>query len=1518
MFDDERRDPQRVKQQLFARVAANPEEFYTRLQASLAAEKVWRARVSDLQQSLDRQTKKAGLYARGERALAVRVRELEADAARLDRELTEARPETQRPSDRTDDKGDARGPHDGRFGRDEEDAGLGSTFFGKAETEHEKPSPVGVPGPAVETSVTAPDRRPLGELVLDELLTALKKGRTGPMLAACVNRLWYQHGAIDRTARLIAEHQDLLGELTAKQQQLVERVRGTAALRTGVGSLVPPRASGAAYVAEKHRVMYCAYSTPVYHSNGYSVRTQGVVAGMRRAGIDVSVVARSGYPWDVTTEASKPKQRRWVNRLDGVEYTHLPEGSLGTDAPDDYVLIAADAYVREARLRRPSVLHAASNYLNGLPALIAARRLGVPFVYEVRGLWEVTEASAKENWTVTDRYAAQSEMEAFVCREADAVLAITKEVRDELVRRGVDAAKIELLPNGVDPHAIQPLPVDTAHRKALGIRDDVPVIGFAGSLIGYEGLDVLLQAARILRGRKVDFQIAIAGKGGVYNQLKDYKEKQKLGRSVRFLGRRPSEEMPRVLSCFDIVCCPRKSLPVTEMVSPLKPLEAFAAAKPVVLSDVSPHRTLVGEHEERGLLAAPDNPKALADALQQLIEDPERRAAKGRAGRLWAIDERNWTSLGEYVRTVYRRVVAARESAPGRPLDSLRIGLIADEFTTETLRRSATVVSLDGERFEEQLRTETLDLVFVESAWNGNGGQWHRSVGYYSAEEDARIARMFEVCRELDVPTVFWNKEDPVHFERFKSTAARCDHVFTTDANMIGPYLDTARRTEDGRAVTASSLPFYAQPAIHNPLPGARPVEPTVAYAGTYYGDRYQDRSAQLSKLLRAARRHGLAVYDRQLALPDSPYRFPAEFQRDVRGALPYDEVIDSYKAHTASLNVNSVAHSPTMFSRRVVEIAACGGVVLSAWGRGVSETFDGLIPSTNNEDYWEALLGSWSTDRRERLAEAWLQMRAVYRSHTVQTALTILARTAGIAVEGLCLPAYGLELDPADAAAVETVAAQSVVPKAVLLTGSDPDGTTMLRLEAAGVASVLAPAAPRPVDVAWWGRARAGLSRTWAEDLLTGTRYGHWDRLMSRPLREGETGQPFALPVGDAAQAGVDGDNGMVRADLLAAHGGHLNDAGAADPAAGLLLITPDDAPAAPNRAAGADVPAVAEVGTVLVAGHDLKFARAWIDHLEQRGATVLLDEWADHAHHDEERSRELLAQADTVFCEWGLGNAVWYAQNVRPGQRLVVRVHAQELRRPYLRRIDHSKVSAYVFVGELMRDAAVRSHGIPRAKTAVIPNFVLADVLDLPKEPGAEHVLGMVGMVPQIKRIDLAAELMESLLERDDRFRLRVKGKRPEDYAWMAKREDEMAFYRTAYERIDRLNRDLGTEAVLFDGHGDDMPQWYQGIGTAISLSDLESFHLTLPDGAASGAVPVSLAWPGSDFIYPRDWLVPSVPAMTERITALTEAPDAREDFVTGARAHARAAFDRGTVFERLDDVLTGSALPAPARKR
>lgn len=1348
------------------------------------------------------------------------------------------------------------------------------------------------------------------QVTVEDLVELLDRAPSPEALEAALSRLWFESGSLSSGLDLLERHADLASAMTDRGCRLAARFRGTAALSDRLPRLVPPASQGAAYLVERGRVMYCAHSTPIFESNGYSVRTGGLVAGLRTVGADVFVVARSGYPWDVESIAEKPRQRkRKEHQLDGIRYVHRPEGNLSASRPDVYIGIAADAFVREARLQRPELIHAASNYLTALPALIAARRLGIPFVYEVRGLWEITEASGKPGWEATERYAWQAEMEAFVASHADAVLAITEETRAELVRRGVDGSKIELLPNGVDPDALLPIPRDAAYAAAHKISTTDPVIGFAGSVVEYEGLDDLLAASAILRTRGVAFQVAVAGSGSALPGLRKGVLSAGLSGQVRLLGNRPQEEIARFLSCMDIIACPRKSLPVTEMVSPLKPLEAFAASKPVVLSDVSPHRELVGSSTQRGLLYTAGDPEALADALQRLIEDAELRTAKGRAGRLWVVDERQWRVLGETVRAAHQRAArAATDTAsPSRPLSDLVIGLIADEFTTRTLERASRVVALDPGVFDQQLGEESPDLVLIESAWNGNGGLWHRGIGNYSEEEDRPLADLLARCRELGIPTLFWNKEDPVHIERFLHTGRRVDHVFTTDADMIGRYLGEGPGACPSEVTTASSMPFYADPAVHNPLPSHRPYESSAAFAGTYYGERYAQRSQQLERMLRAAQEavaDGLVIYDRQLAEPDSPYRFPPEFTGSVRGALPYDEVLASYKSHAVSLNVNSVAGSPTMFSRRVVEIAASGGVVLSDSSRGIAETLGELIPQTNSELLWKMYLRAWTADAEAHRAEAWNQMRSVLRSHTVQTALVLMARTAGIPVHGFTPPTWGCDLTEANAS---SVLAQSIRPAIVRV--ADPESRLAQEAQRAGLSTAGADVEiARLVD--WWAVPPAAARRTWAEDMLSATRWGAWSLLLSRPGGIGR-GDDRVL-----ARPGVlpdDLEGLMTRIDRglpATLEQGRALSLGAALDA--LCLTMADTAADAVQEDAEHALRREGRSERVLIAGHDLKFAATWIEHLRSQGRDVVLDEWSSHVDHDEARSLQLLAQADVVFCEWGLGNAVWYSHRVRPEQKLVVRVHAQELRRHYLRGIKHAAVDRFVFVGALMREAAVQSHGVPREKTCVIPNMVDSSSLDLPKTPEAEFTVGLVGLVPQAKRLDRAVELMDLLIAQDPRWTLRVRGRTPADFPWMADRPEEMAWYEDCYRRIDQLNQKAGREVVVFDAHGDDMDQWFRGVGYAISVSDLESFHLTLPDGAASGACPVSLAWPGADRIYPRDWLVASVAEMAQRILRLRTDDRVREDLAREAGTFVDGRMKGSVVHSALDRVLDEH--PAP----
>jgi len=1357
--------------------------------------------------------------------------------------------------------------------------------------------------PTVASQGTTEPARRLSDYSYDELLARFAEAPTPERLGHVLSRAWYHQGLIGEPAAIIAAHPEVVAGLESAPAQLAERILAADRIRRD-GYSLPARGAGAAYVPEVSRVLYFVHSTPAFTTNGYSLRTRGVASGLRATGAEVVVVGRAGYPWDTEADVPKPQPLRHVVELDGIEYVHLTGRALASTPDDHYVMQCADAFVREARLRRPSVIQAASNHRVGLSALIAARRLGVPFVYEVRGLWEVTEASDKPGWDGTERYALEKELESLVAREADAVLAITPQTRDELVRRGVDPERITVAANAVDTGEFVPLPRDDAYAAQLGLRTGVPVIGFAGSMVPYEGLDVLVDAVAVLRERGVDVEVAFAGSGTAEPALKEQVRDAGLSDRVHFVGRVPAADVPRLISVLDIMPCPRLSLPVTEMVSPLKPLEALSSAKAVVLSDVAPHRDLAGAEEQRAALFTAGDATALADVLQQLVECPDRRAALGRAGRLWCLDERTWTALGATMAGAHRvarhRAQAAAARQPARQLHELRVGLVADEFTTATLSTSVHVVPLDRTDWAAQLAAG-LDLVLSESAWKGNEGQWHRGVGYYSDEEHHDMAALLERARELGVPSVFWNKEDPVHFKRFVRTASLCDHVFTTDADRISEYAAQGA----GRVRSVSSLPFYAQPRIHNPLPGSRPFELTASYAGTYYGERYAKRSRELSQLLETARPFGLAIYDRQADVPDSPYRFPESLTSVVRGSLPYAEVVDSYKAHVVNLNVNSVTSSPTMFSRRVIEVAACGGVVLSGPGRGIEETLGSAIPASSDPLVWRALLRSWTGDPTARLREAWLQLRTVLRSHTVESAMAIVGRTAGLAVAARTLPTYAVELDPGRADVVSSVLAQSVLPTEIVCLGGPAALEAPIReaLEEKGTRVLGDGSSVVDTRCDLVGRVDEPVSRTHFEDLLLADLFGPWERIVPVTQSDPVHGEHLAKPI-----TGADSHAGLVGRRVVRAHG-DLDAALTAQDITGVRLLVPPggDRPASlPHRPVAVTTtrsepdPTSIRGRRVLVAGHDLKFATGLLEELRIQGAEVTTDVWRSHTDHDEDQSRRLLADADVIFCEWGLGNAVWYSQHVGPDQRLVVRVHLQELQRPYLARVHHDRVAAYVFVGELIRDAAVLGHGVPRERTHVVPNDVPTADLDRPKAEHADQTLGLVGIVPARKRLDLALDVLEGLHRRGLDYRLRIKGKTPGDYPWMADRPQESAYYDAQFARIERINAGR-PDSVVLDAHGDDMPEWYRQVGVVLSVSDFESFHLTIADGAASGAMPALLGWAGSDLVYPREWISADVDDLVQRIAEAPRDPDAW-------RAVARERFDSRHVLARLVGITAG----------
>ena len=293
-----------------------------------------------------------------------------------------------------------------------------------------------------------------------------------------------------------------------------------------------------------------------------------------------------------------------------------------------------------------------------------------------------------------------------------------------------------------------------------------------------------------------------------------------------------------------------------------------------------------------------------------------------------------------------------------------------------------------------------------------------------------------------------------------------------------------------------------------------------------------------------------------------------------------------------------------------------------------------------------------------------------------------------------------------------------------------------------------------------------------------------------------------------------------------------------------------------------------------VVVAGHDLKFIASIPDHVRAAGAELREDVWENRAGPAPERSRELLEWADTVLCEWCLGNAAWYSHNARAGQRIVVRFHRMELDTDFPSEVDLDQVEAMVFVSEHIRDQAAERFGWDGDRLVVIPNTVDHGRLARPKLPGSDLNLGVVGFVPRRKRLDRALDVLERLRARDPRFRLVVKGRAPWEEQWVWRRRAERRWFEHVYQRVNRAPLLRG--AVVFEPFGPDVPEFLQKVRFILSTSEHEGHQVGLAEGMGAGAVPVVIDRAGALDQYPADWVHASTFAAANAIEALVRGGD------------------------------------------
>ena len=365
------------------------------------------------------------------------------------------------------------------------------------------------------------------------------------------------------------------------------------------------------------------HSLPMH--SGYTFRTRAILKAQQAAGIEVRAVTglRHGH------EGPSPE------RVDGLTFDRTRGDTGGPAIYREWREIGAlsQAVGRLIRDWRPDAVHAHSPALCGMAALRAARRHGLPLVYEIRAFWEDAAVGNGTGSEGSLKYRLTRALENRVVAGADAVVTICEGLKGDLVARGFDARRISIVPNGVDLALFgDPPPRDEALAAKLAIGAG-PVIGFIGSFYDYEGIDDLVAAMPAVVAAHPGARLLLVGGGPMADALRQQAQASPAAGAIHFAGRVPHGEVERYYSLCDVMAYPRKRSRLTDLVTPLKPLEAMAQGTLVAASDVGGHRELVADGRT-GMLFAPDDPAACGAALARLLGaqgDWERLREAGRA-----------------------------------------------------------------------------------------------------------------------------------------------------------------------------------------------------------------------------------------------------------------------------------------------------------------------------------------------------------------------------------------------------------------------------------------------------------------------------------------------------------------------------------------------------------------------------------------------------------------------------------------------------------------------------------------------------------------------------------------------------------------------------------------------------------------------------------------------------------------------------------------------------------------------
>lgn len=394
------------------------------------------------------------------------------------------------------------------------------------------------------------------------------------------------------------------------------------------------------------------HSLPMH--SGYTFRTRAILR------------AQQGKGWEVAGVTGLRHTARGpdVEMVDGLTFHRTRAGAGGPSPVREWREIGSLAAKIEELVERwrPDLLHAHSPVLNALAALRVARRHGLPFIYEIRAFWEDAAVGNGTGSEGSPRYWLTRQLESHAVRNADAVAVICEGLKQDLLARGVRAEKIIVSPNGVDMEMFgAPVPPDPELRARLGL-EGAEVIGFIGSFYDYEGLDDLIAAMPALIALRPGAKLLLVGGGPMEQKLRAQAAASPAAGHIVFAGRVPHDQVEHYYSLTDILAYPRKAMRLTELVTPLKPLEAMAQGRLVAASSVGGHRELI-EDGVTGTLFPPGDPVAMAQALADLLAHRDLWDERRRVARAFVERDRNWSSNISNYEPVYHKLLARRPKA---------------------------------------------------------------------------------------------------------------------------------------------------------------------------------------------------------------------------------------------------------------------------------------------------------------------------------------------------------------------------------------------------------------------------------------------------------------------------------------------------------------------------------------------------------------------------------------------------------------------------------------------------------------------------------------------------------------------------------------------------------------------------------------------------------------------------------------------------------------------------------------